>query len=262
MTSFNDTNNNNYVKWEDKTNAERLASINNYYKMILAKSIGEKKMFWNKSMDAKEIDNTIPYNASTGKAYGGVISLALRAVTDLNNYPNSDFITMRQANLLHGKLKFEVNENGEKIYPKGVKMTILKEYEYQPKLNSQGQPLTKSIEKDGQVIQQPVMEKVYLKEPKLETITLYHTSQFNDLDHSKLKGRDLSSLEQYRENQKDNPRDIRPKLEFLDLSKGVTKDLCNFLTSQNKGIDYHKIQQQSLNQIKSQDKVREQSRSM
>ncbi|WP_270978473.1 ArdC family protein [Campylobacter helveticus] len=251
-----------YVKWEDKTNAQRLESINNYYKMLMAKAIGDKKAFWDKDMDSKEIDNTIPYNPSTGKPYGGVISLALRAVKEIQNYPDSDFLTMRQANLLHGKLKYEVNEKGEKEYPKGVKMTIMKNYEYHPKLDKDGQPLFREVQVNGEKVKQPVMDKVYLQQPKLETITLYHTSQFNDLDASKLKTRDLKPLEEYREKQKENAYDLRPKLDFLGLTPKVTQDLNNFLTSQNKGVDYKKIQHQSLNQIKKQEKVQEQGRSM
>lgn len=247
-----------YTKWENKTNAERLESINTYYKMILAKSIGEKKAFWNKDMNQQEIDNTIPFNASTGRPYGGITSLALRAITKLNGYEDSNFLTMKQANFMHGKLKYEVNEKGEKEFVKGVKMTTLREYEYQPKLDKEGKPMTREVtNKNGEVRQEPVLEKVFFKEPRLETITLYHISQFDDLDKSQLKSRDLEPLKKFREEQKERPYDLRAKVQVLGLGDSVTQDLNNFLTSQTKGLDYNKIQHQSLSQIRNQGRTQE-----
>lgn len=262
---------NGYTKWEDKTNTERLESINTYYKMIIAKSIGEKKTFWNKDMSQKDIDNTIPFNASTGKPYVGITSLILRAVKELNGYEDSNFLTMKQANFMHGTLKHRpkinektgeaiTNENGEivKDYVKGVKMTTLKEYEYKPKLDKDGKPMTREVKKEnGEVRQEPVLEKIFLKEPKLETITLYHISQFDNLDKNQLKSRDLESLKKFREEQKERPYDLRAKVQVLGLGDSVTQDLNNFLTSQMKGLDYNKIKHQSLNQIRNQERTQE-----
>lgn len=252
-----------YKSWEEKSNAERLKSINTYYKMILAKSIGEKKAFWNKDMSQKDIDNTIPFNASTGKPYSGITSLVLRAVKELNGYEDSNFLTVKQANLIHGKLKYteKTNEDGEikKEYVKGVKMTYLREYEYKPKLDKEGQPMTREVEKEnGEIEKVPVLEKTFLKDPKLETITLYHISQFKDLDEKQLKSRDLEPLKKYREEQKERPYDLRAKVGVLELSDSVTQDLNNFLTSQIKGIDYQKIQHQSLSKIRQQERTQEQ----
>lgn len=252
-----------YTQWEERSNAERLKSINTYYKMIIAKSIGEKKSFWNKSMSSKEIDNTIPYNASTGKPYNGIASLVLRAAKEINGYEDSNFITMRQANLKHGTLKFQINEKGEKEYARGVKVTHMVNHEYVNKLDSHGKPLMREVkDKEGNITQEPVKEKVFLKEPKLETITLYHVSQFDNLDQSQLKQRDLESLKQRRELEKDRPRDFRSNLDFLELGKAVTQDLNNFLTSQYKGIDYQKIQHQSLKHIRQNERTQEQGRSL
>lgn len=267
-----------YKKWEEKSNAERLESINTYYKMILAKSIGEKKTFWNKDMSQKEIDNSIPYNASTGKPYSGITSLVLRAAKELNGYEDSNFLTMKQANLMHGTLKYtpkfdektgEIikNENGEivKDYVKGIKMTYLQDYEYKPKLDKEGKPMTREVKKEnGEIEKVPVLEKVFLKNPKLETITLYHISQFDNLNIKQLKSRNLEPLNKYREEQKERPYDLRAKVGVLGLSDSVTQDLNNFLTSQMKGIDYHKIQHQSLSQIKQQERTQtqEQGRSL
>ncbi len=44
-----------------------------------------------------------------------------------------------------------------------------------------------------------VTEKIYHKTPILETVTLYHTSQFDNLKMDKLKERDLESLEKLRD---------------------------------------------------------------
>lgn len=255
-----------YVKWENRTNEERLESINTYYKMILAKSIGEKKEFWDKDMSSEEIDNTIPYNPYTSIPYNGIDSLVLRAVQALNGYEDSNFLTMRQANLMHGKLKFTMgkDENGQekKDYVKGVKLAYLNYYEYKPKLDREGKPLMREREKDGEIIKEPVMEKVFLEKPKLETKTLYHVSQFDDLDKDLLKGRDLEYLRVPRERHKNEPFDLRARVDVLGLGQFATQDLNNFLTSQMKGIDYKKIQHQTLNQIRTQLQEKEQGRSL
>lgn len=235
---------NGYKPWEERTNGERLESINNYYKMILAKSIGDKKKFWDKDMSAKEIDNTIPYNASTGKPYNGIISIALRAAKEINNYKDSDFLTMRQGNLLNGRL-----QKGSK----GVKMVRMVDHEYQPMLDSKGNQI---YDKDGRA----KTTKVYLKEPKLETVMLYHTSQFDGLNTSKLKGRDLDSLKEFRDKQQEKGYDIRPNLNFLNMGKDVINDLNNFMTSQLKGIDYQKIETKSLSKIRREQQERDRAK--
>lgn len=237
--------NDGYKKWEDRNNAEKQASLNEYAKIMLAGAMKTKQADWLKDMSAKQIDDTMPFNASTGKPYQGISSMILRSAVTMNGYEKAEFLSMKQANLMGATLKREQDEKGNTIYPKGAKVAFYKEYEYQPKLDSNGNQLYNTT-KDGKEI--PAMEKVYLKEPKLETLTLYHTSQFDNLDRSKLKERDLTELNKKREANKDKAYDIRPKLDGLGMGANTTNDLNNFLNAQNKGIDYEKIQHRQYNQ--------------
>lgn len=249
-----------YKNWNEKTNDERALSIAEYSKSIIAKSIGEKKMFWDKDMTKEQIDRSMPFNGATGLPYNGVSNLLLRAVSEMNGYEKPQFLTMQQANLMGGTLKKELDENGKEqltkngktLYVKGVKVAFYKQYEYKPKLDSQGKEMLRNITdkdgnpklgKDGKPLPpQVVMEKVFLEKPILETVTLYHASQFDNLKQDKLKEIILEPLQNFREKQQDKPYDIRPKIEGLSLGKKVSADLNNFLTSQIKGIDYKKIQ--------------------
>ncbi|MBR8466522.1 DUF1738 domain-containing protein [Campylobacter sp. faydin G-140] len=238
-----------YKAWEDRSNAERQTSINEYAKIMIAGAMKTKNADWLKDMSAKQIDETMPFDASNGKPYQGISSIILRSAVTMNGYENAEFLSMKQANLMGATLKKEIDEQGNVKYPKGAKIAFYKEYEYQPKLDSNGKQLYKTIkDKYGVEKQQPAMEKVYLKEPKLETLTLYHTSQFDDLDRSKLKERDLTNLNAKREANKDKSYDVRPKLNGLGMGANTTNDLNNFINSQNKGIDYEKIQHRQFNQ--------------
>lgn len=267
---------NTYVAWEQKSNVERMQSYNNYAKSILLHSVKEKKQVWNKELNAKEVDNSIPYNASTGHTFSGVDSLLLRTQAELKGYKEPQFITMQQGNFMGGKLKKALDENGnpaltrngKEAYEQGIKIAYLEKYEYVPKLDSEGKEMTRvvkdkegnpKLDKEGKEITEVVKEKRFLAEPKLETITLYHPSQFEGLDATKLKERNLEPLQEFRNKQKENNYDLRPKnLDNLGLDKETTNHLKNFLTSEMKGIDYTPIKSQSLNQIQSQ--VREQNK--
>lgn len=255
-----------YKAWGERNNEERRESYNEYAKSIIAKSIKDKKTFWFKDADSKTIDNSIPYNASKGTTYGGLTSILLRAVTEMEGYKEPSFLTMQQANFMGGRLKKQLDDegkpiltkNGKESYVRGVKVAILKEYDYKPKLDEKGEAIEKEVlRKDGTTTKEPVMEKYFLEKPVLETITLYHTSQFEGLKQEKLKERDLKPLQKYRENLKNDTRDYRPNLERLGLSSRITTDLENFLTSQAKGIDYVKIKTQEVS--KTQDKKQEMS---
>ena len=148
----------NYVAWEQKSNVERMQSYNNYAKSILLHSVKEKKQVWNKELNAKEVDNSIPYNASTGHTFSGVDSLLLRTQAELKGYKEPQFITMQQGNFMGGKLKKALDENGnpaltrngKEAYEQGIKIAYLEKYEYVPKLDSEGKEMTRVVkDKEG-----------------------------------------------------------------------------------------------------------------
>ncbi|OEV68575.1 hypothetical protein AJY52_07580 [Campylobacter lari] len=256
-----------YKSWDERTNEEKRASVNEYSKAIIAKAIKEKNAFWAKDMSKEEIQNTMPYNASKGIVYTGQTSALLRAVSDLNDYKEPSFLTMKQANFLGGTLKRELDENGnpaltkngKEAYVQGVKIAILKTEGYVPKLDENGKEMQRVIknkdgepklDKEGKPMYEPVMEKVYYKEPKLETITLYHTSQFDNLKPEKLKERDIEGLEKLREGLKQLEYDVRPNVNAFGLTEKTTRDINNFLNSELKGLDYQKIQEKEISNEK------------
>ncbi|EAI8568538.1 DUF1738 domain-containing protein [Campylobacter sp. TTU-622] len=272
---------NSYKAWNERTNEEKKASINEYSKAIIAKAIKEKASFWNKNMSKQELDNSMPYNASKGIAYTGQTSALLRAVSELNGYEKPSFLTMKQANFLGGTLKKQLDEkgkpvltkNGKEAYEQGVKIALLKTESYVPKLDENGQTMMRAIKdkdgnqkigKDGKPMFEPVMEKIYHKTPILETVTLYHTSQFDNLKMDKLKERDLESLEKLREGIKKSNYDPRPNINNLGLGEKVTRDINNFLNAELKGLDYFKIQDKEIikNQTKEQGQNKSQVRGM
>ncbi|MBZ7963307.1 DUF1738 domain-containing protein [Campylobacter sp. W0049] len=273
------TQNNSFKAWDERTNEEKRASINEYSKAILAKAIKEKATFWNKDLSQKEIDETIPYNASKGIVYTGATSALLRAVTALNGYEKPSFLTMKQANFLGGKLKKLLDDegkpiktkNGKEAYVTGVKIAILKSETYTPKLDEKGNPMFRDIkDKEGNIkldekgnpMREQVMEKVYLKNPVLETITLYHTSQFEGLQTKKLKDRDLNKLQEMREHLKKSNYDTRPNINHFKLGERATRDINNFLNSELKGMSYVKIQDRENTQTNTQKQEKKQGMAM
>ncbi|EHP2203241.1 DUF1738 domain-containing protein [Campylobacter jejuni] len=267
---------NSYKAWDERSNEEKKASINEYSKAIIAKAIKEKATFWGKDMSKKDIDNSMPYNASKGIAYTGQTSALLRAVSELNGYEKPSFLTMKQANFLGGTLKKQLDENGKPVltksgkeaYEQGVKIALLKTESYVPKLDENGQTMTRAIKdqngnqkigKDGKPMFEIVMEKIYHKTPILETVTLYHTSQFDNLKMDKLKERDLESLEKLRDSIKKSNYDTRPNINNLGLGEKVTRDINNFLNAELKGLDYFKIQDREV--TKTQTNEKEQNKS-
>ncbi|EHA0685039.1 ArdC family protein [Campylobacter jejuni] len=267
---------NSYKAWDERSNEEKKASINEYSKAIIAKAIKEKATFWGKDMSKKDIDNSMPYNASKGIAYTGQTSALLRAVSELNGYEKPSFLTMKQANFLGGTLKKQLDENGKPVltksgkeaYEQGVKIALLKTESCVPKLDENGQTMTRAIKdqngnqkigKDGKPMFEIVMEKIYHKTPILETVTLYHTSQFDNLKMDKLKERDLESLEKLRDSIKKSNYDTRPNINNLGLGEKVTRDINNFLNAELKGLDYSKIQDREV--TKTQTNEKEQNKS-
>ncbi|EMG4090038.1 ArdC family protein [Campylobacter jejuni] len=267
---------NSYKAWDERSNEEKKASINEYSKAIIAKAIKEKATFWGKDMYKKDIDNSMPYNASKGIAYTGQTSALLRAVSELNGYEKPSFLTMKQANFLGGTLKKQLDENGKPVltksgkeaYEQGVKIALLKTESYVPKLDENGQTMTRAIKdqngnqkigKDGKPMFEIVTEKIYHKTPILETVTLYHTSQFDNLKMDKLKERDLESLEKLRDSIKKSNYDTRPNINNLGLGEKVTRDINNFLNAELKGLDYFKIQDREV--TKTQTNEKEQNKS-
>ncbi|KGI55668.1 ArdC-like ssDNA-binding domain-containing protein [Campylobacter sp. MIT 97-5078] len=262
-----------YVKWEDKTNAEREASINSYHASIIVKTSQQAReqnkpemAFWNKNMSKEEIANSMPYNAKTGQPYTNVSDVILRCVTQLNGYKEPTFLTMNEANLLGGKLKKQLDQDGNEVLTKngktayvlGVKIPYVQEGQWQNKVDENNQVIkTQAKDKEGnfkfdekgQPVMREVKEYVPFKAPMLETINLYHISQFTDLDTSKLKPRDLSKVEKRAEYFRQNPEKLaKPeRITNFGLNANLAQNLSNFVKAVKSGNDYQRTQTQTLN---------------
>lgn len=264
--------------WEQMNNAEKKESFDNYIKYNLFEAHKTAKADWHKDMTAEQVDNTMPYNASTGKTYSRETSMLLRAEMAIKGYDKAQFVTMEQGNAMGGTLKLKHNENGEIEMTKsgkqarveGVKMLYIATEEIRPKFDSNGEkvmaqvidPKTKEPKLDPKTkepITYQVKERIPIK-PRFETKTLYHVSQFDGLDTKKIKERDLTAVQNYREEAKSKPYEVN-----VDYSKtlGLGGNLANQLNSltqaQIKGVDYFNPAQRiditkNKKQTKAQDK--------
>ena len=264
--------------WEQMNNAEKKESFDNYIKYKLFEAHKTAKADWHKDMTAEQVDNTMPYNASTGKTYSRETSMLLRAEMAIKGYDKAQFVTMEQGNAMGGTLKLKHNENGEIEMTKngkqarveGVKMLYIATEEIHPKFDSNGEkvmaqvidPKTKEPKLDPKTkepITYQVKERIPIK-PRFETKTLYHVSQFDGLDTKKIKERDLTAVQNYREEAKSKPYEVN-----VDYSKtlGLGGNLANQLNSltqaQIKGVDYFNPAQRiditkNKKQTKAQDK--------
>lgn len=264
--------------WEQMNNAEKKESFDNYIKYKLFEAHKTAKADWHKDMTAEQVDNTMPYNASTGKTYSRETSMLLRAEMAIKGYDKAQFVTMEQGNAMGGTLKLKHNENGEIEMTKsgkqarveGVKMLYIATEEIRPKFDSNGEkvmaqvidPKTKKPKLDPKTkepITYQVKERIPIK-PRFATKTLYHVSQFDGLDTKKIKERDLTAVQNYREEAKSKPYEVN-----VDYSKtlGLGGNLANQLNSltqaQIKGVDYFNPAQRiditkNKKQTKAQDK--------
>ncbi|AHE95062.1 TPA: DUF1738 domain-containing protein [Campylobacter fetus subsp. venerealis] len=244
--------------WEQMDNAEKKESFDKYMKFKLFEAHKTGKADWQKDMSKEEVDNTMPYNAKTGNTYSRETNMLLRAEMAIKGYDKAQFVTMEQGNAMGGVLKLKHDEqtgevvktkNGKDARVDGVKMLYIADHELRPKLDKDGKEVTAVVkDKDGNVkydqeTGQPmtyvVKEKIPIK-PRLETKTLYHVSQFDGLDESKIKDRDLTAVTHYREQSKN--QDFEVKISYgktLGISGNLEKQLDNLTLAQIKGVDYY-----------------------
>lgn len=232
-------------KWEEMSNEQRQDSIIKSYTAIIVKTAKEareqdKSAFWNKNQSIAEIDQSAPYNGSDGQVYQNTTAVMLRAVSALNGYENPVFLTMKEGNLLGAKLK---RDNEGKIAVKGLKIPYIKEGEWVPEFDKNNQAVMKSYtDKDGhtKTKQAKVFQKY--KEPIIETTTLYHASQFDDLKLDKLKERDFTKLNAKREYFAKNPDapalQKEQMVQKLGLSQNIIINLVNFINATKTGKDF------------------------
>lgn len=266
--------------WGKMNNAEKKESFDKYAKFKIFEAHKTTKADWQRDMSKEEVDNTIPYNASTGKTYSRETSMLLRAEMAIKGYDKAQFVTMEQGNMMGGTLKYKVDEqtgeiqktkSGKDARVDGVKMLYIADHIIRPKLDSDGKEIMAVVkDKDGNVkhdketgkpITYVVKEKIPVK-PYLETKTLYHVSQFDGLDQSKIKDRDLTAIKNYREEAKEQPYEIRIDYgKTLGISGNLEKQLNNLSIAQIKGVDYYNpAQKLDISKEKQKTKAKKQER--
>lgn len=266
--------------WGKMNNAEKKESFDKYAKFKIFEAHKTTKADWQRDMSKEEVDNTIPYNASTGKTYSRETSMLLRAEMAIKGYDKAQFVTMEQGNMMGGTLKYKVDEqtgeiqktkSGKDARVDGVKMLYITDHIIRPKLDSDGKEIMAVVkDKDGNVkhdketgkpITYVVKEKIPVK-PYLETKTLYHVSQFDGLDQSKIKDRDLTAIKNYREEAKEQPYEIRIDYgKTLGISGNLEKQLNNLSIAQIKGVDYYNpAQKLDISKQKQKTKAKKQER--
>lgn len=248
--------------WNERSNEEKQESINQYKKMVIATAIKQGKDFWKEDKTKEQIDKDLPYNVKTGEPYIGVTSILLEATAKLKGYETNQFVTMKQANTMGGKLKPLTDEKGKPIisektgkqqYAQGVKIPLLKTYELVPKLDDNKQPIMQN--------DMPVFVKKYFEKPVLETTTLYHVSQFDNLDHSKFKEKNMENLEKLRHENRNTAKEpkIEKELHQIGLHDKTRIALHEYLNSQSKGLDY-KVPEIAKTHNKSQEQTQAQEK--
>lgn len=227
--------------WDLQSNAERIDSISNYQASIIngvvtkANELNDRSgVFWEKPTNKEDMDKTIPFNGSTGMPFTNLDNLLMRSVMSIEGYKEPIFLTMKQANLMGGRLKKtgELTRNGKEEFVKAVKIAQLTTKEFVPELDENGKKkLVPVLDKDGKPILNKKGEEVKkiagewkeLKEPMYESISYYNIEQFDNLDKSKLKPLDLEPLNKKRESIAKNPQ---AKLDYkLGMLRGKTGDL-------------------------------------
>ncbi|TLD85187.1 DUF1738 domain-containing protein [Helicobacter sp. MIT 11-5569] len=246
----NVTENKETKKWEEMDNSERLDFVNKKKRILVAMAMSEKnigKMFWNKEMDTKDIEKTMPYNKATGKPFLGLNGVLMRAFADVNGYKSNEFISAKQVFELGGEIKtypiFDkegnpvLDDKGEQICKgKSFQYEYLADFGMQPKIDPKTNEPMKAISQEGR--EYIVKERVDYPTPKLETTNLYHISEIKGIDKSKLKSLDLTNLPDYRQKLAEQIRSTLPNLQKLGITGMAQSTIMRFLNAQNKGENY------------------------
>lgn len=259
------------MKWDEMSNAQKQESLVRQHSAIIGKlnkiAREENKpnlAFWNKDTSLEELDRTASYNPATGKVYENTTAVILRAEAALKGYQENTFLTMEEANKMGGTLKKELDKdgkvmqtaNGKTAYVKGIRIPYIEDGVWVPQKDKDGNTIqVQTRDKEGKLKfdekGKPVIR--YLKEfiphekPILQTTTLYHTSQFNNLDPKKFKEKDLKKVYEKREYFAKNPDALNKQemVNSLTVNPKIVENLYNFIKAFKSGKNYETVKQQN-----------------
>ncbi|WP_297813051.1 hypothetical protein [uncultured Helicobacter sp.] len=231
------------IDWEKATNAERLENVNKGKVAIISHAMyaTRDKLFLNQPMTQDKMDKTIPYDVATGKPFMGLNNALLRTFANGNGYKSNDFIEIKDAWKLGGELKSYkgITKEGEPYdkKPPCYRLEYMATWELRDKIDPKtNKPMTAVSEKTGRTY--VVKERVDLPEPKLQTKSLYHISEFKGLDKSQFKERDMNAIKNYREKLANGIANGLPNLQRIGIEGVVADSLMRFINAQNKGQEY------------------------
>lgn len=233
-------------EWKDYTQEERIQSFNNYVEFNIRNAVNNNFKIW--ETPQKDNQKLRPYNALTGRFHEGINSIMLEIEAKKRGYSDSGWISREQGEKFGLTLKDD---------ERGVKVAYLKRTELRPKfkldengqrlplldengiqkINSKGEKLYQfetefQKDKDGKIKRdknnnpywQYKMEQVQLEKPVLETIYLYHTSQFVNLKKEQI----------VKPNLKNNSTEIKRAIITANLYDKTKEEIKNYLESQQK----------------------------
>ena len=260
-----------YKAWDERSNVERLDAITTYQAVLFNKVLKKAKLdndrssvFWEQNTKLEDIDKSMPFNGYTGKPYTSLDGLLMRSVAIVEGYKEPIFFTMKQANMLGGILKKEHDENGnvkktingKDEYVKGIKILQTRKSEFIPELDKDGNKIyelaidkdgNKVLDKNGKEVLKPKGVVKEYKQPMLETVELYHISQFDQIQMDKVKSIDLSDLKAKRNEFTKNPSEYPVKFkQFLfkredgstPLGPRVVENLRNYEKATKTGRNF------------------------
>lgn len=254
------------MDWEKATNAERLENVNKGKVAVVSHAmyVARDKLFLNQPMTQETMDKTMPYDVTTGKPFVGLNSALLRTFANGNSYKSNDFIDIKDAWKLGGELKTYKGVTKEgKSYdkkPPCYRLEYMATWELRDKIDPKtNEPMTAVNEKTRRTY--VVKERVDLPEPKLQTKSLYHISEFKGLDKSQFKERDMNAMENYREKLANGVANGLPNLKRIGIEGVIADSLIRFINAQNKGQEYTPTQAHTnminKTQSQTQEKVQE-----
>ena len=252
------------IDWEKASNAERLENVNKGKVAIVAHAMyaARDKLFLNQPMSKDKMDNTMPYDVVSGKPYVGLNSALLRTFANGNGYKSNDFIEIKDAWKLGGELKTTkaFTKDGQEYdkKPPAYRLEYMATWELRDKIDPKtNEPMKAISEKTGR--EYVIKERVDLPEPKLQTKTLYHISEFKGLDKSQFKERDTNAIESYREKLANGIPNGLPNLQKIGIDGIVADSLMRFINASNKGQEYTPTQAhtQMVNKSQTQNQTQE-----
>lgn len=236
--------------WELRTTQEKLESIYNSEKAIIAIACKEKKQVWNQNMSNEELDNTMPYNAMTGNPIYGKHEVLCRSIIAIKEYKTPQFIDFGSAMKLGAVLK-------ENEIP--LKISKMQDTEYKVFINRDGNPIIDKekpeiTDKDGNKIPNYKKYRAPLAERTVITFSYYNIEQFKNPEVFKehLKERDMTSVYKFRENVNEtgNLPKIHEKLKPLKLNNKTEREIEHFIINRTVGLDHMALHKESAIEIK------------